>query len=296
MDSKRGKKFHMEWNDNMMTRHEPEITKVKAKEDWTKITFAPDFAKFGMRELDDDTLALMCKRVYDIAGCNSAIKVKLNGKLIPMKSFENYVELYFKGRDQPHVFKKFSDRWEVCVSLSESGEFQQVSFVNSICTTRGGTHVKYITEALAKKLVAIINKKNKAAPVKPSQVRNHMFIFVNALIENPAFDSQTKGTLTTQSKNFGSKCEIDEAFIKNVTKKIGIVQTVLSWAKFRQDSALNRKGGGKKARVTGIAKLDDANEAGGRNGQYCTLILTEGDSAKTMAVTGLGAQPNSLQR
>jgi len=71
-------------------------------------------------------------------------------------------------------------------------------------------------------------------------------------------------------------------------KNIGIVETVLSWAKFRQDQQLNRKGGGKKARVTGIAKLDDANEAGGKNGQYCTLILTEGDSAKTMAVTGLG--------
>ena len=126
----------------------------------------------------------------------------------------SYVGLYFKGKNQPHVFKKLNDRWEVCVSLSESGEFQQVSFVNSICTTRGGTHVKHFAEALSKKLVAIINKKNKAAPVKPNQVRNHMFVFVNALIENPAFDSQTKGTLTTQAKNFGSACEFDEKFVK----------------------------------------------------------------------------------
>ena len=38
----------------------------------------------------------------------------------------------------------------------------------------------------------------------------------------------------------------------------------------------------------GIPKLDDANEAGGRHSHDCTLILTEGDSAKTLAVSGLG--------
>jgi DNA topoisomerase II len=34
--------------------------------------------------------------------------------------------------------------------------------------------------------------------------------------------------------------------------------------------------------------LEDANEAGTRNSRRCTLILTEGDSAKTLAVAGLG--------
>lgn len=37
----------------------------------------------------------------------------------------------------------------------------------------------------------------------------------------------------------------------------------------------------------GIAKLDDANDAGTKHSQDCTLILTEGDSAKTLAVAGL---------
>jgi DNA topoisomerase-2 len=59
-----------------------------------------------------------------------------------------------------------------------------------------------------------IKKKNKAAPVKPFQVKNYMWIFVNALIENPAFDSQTKDTLTLKSSAFGSKCELSEDFVK----------------------------------------------------------------------------------
>jgi DNA topoisomerase II len=36
----------------------------------------------------------------------------------------------------------------------------------------------------------------------------------------------------------------------------------------------------------GITKLDNANNAGGRNAKDCTLILTEGDSAKSLAVAG----------
>ena len=37
-----------------------------------------------------------------------------------------------------------------------------------------------------------------------------------------------------------------------------------------------------------MTKLADANNAGTRNASQCTLILTEGDSAKALAVAGLG--------
>lgn len=40
-------------------------------------------------------------------------------------------------------------------------------------------------------------------------------------------------------------------------------------------------------RISGILKLTDANHAGTKNGKNCTLILTEGDSAKALAVAGL---------
>lgn len=45
---------------------------------------------------------------------------------------------------------------------------------------------------------------------------------------------------------------------------------------------------GKHIIFTGVPKLEDANDAGSRNSLDCTLILTEGDSAKTLAVSGLG--------
>ncbi len=41
-------------------------------------------------------------------------------------------------------------------------------------------------------IAEIILKKNKKSNVKPFMVKNHISVFVNALIENPAFDSQAR--------------------------------------------------------------------------------------------------------
>jgi len=45
--------------------------------------------------------------------------------------------------------------------------------------------------------------------------------------------------------------------------------------------------GKKEKRLIGIPKLEDANDAGTKNAEKCTLILTEGDSAKSLAMAGL---------
>jgi DNA topoisomerase-2 len=68
----------------------------------------------------------------------------------------------------------------------------------------------------------------------------------------------------------------------------GIVERVQSWAKYKATAELQRASGGKKAtRFVGIPKLDDANYAGSAKGADCTLILTEGDSAKSLAIAGM---------
>lgn len=71
--------------------------------------------------------------------------------------------------------------------------------------------------------------------------------------------------------------------------KCGIVDNILSWMKFKAQTQLNKKlTSSKTSKMKGIPKLDDANDAGTRNSRDCTLILTEGDSAKSLAVAGLG--------
>jgi len=74
---------------------------------------------------------------------------------------------------RPRVYERLNDSWEVCVSLSD-GQFQQVSFVNSINTIKGGTHVQQVTDQVAKFLLAKAQKKlGKAGsnPEAPSESR-----------------------------------------------------------------------------------------------------------------------------
>uniref|UniRef100_A0A8C5X8N0 DNA topoisomerase 2 n=1 Tax=Malurus cyaneus samueli TaxID=2593467 RepID=A0A8C5X8N0_9PASS len=287
------KLFKQTWTDNMGKAGEIKL-KYFDGDDYTCVTFQPDLSKFKMTILDKDIVALMSRRAYDIAGSTKDVKVFLNGQRLPVKGFRSYVDLYLKdkvdetGNTLKVIHEEVNSRWEVCLTLSEKG-FQQVSFVNSIATTKGGRHVDYVVDQVVTKLIDVVKKKNKnGVGVKPFQVKNHMWIFVNSLIENPTFDSQTKENMTLQSKNFGSTCKLSEKFIKGAVG-CGIVESVLNWVKFKAQNQLNKKCSAvKHSKIKGVPKLDDANDAGSKNSLDCTLILTEGDSAKTLAVSGLG--------
>ncbi|XP_040043897.2 DNA topoisomerase 2-beta isoform X2 [Gasterosteus aculeatus] len=285
--------FKQTWQNNMSKTSEPKI-KFFDGDDFTCVTFQPDLSKFQMEKLDKDTVALLTRRAYDVAGSCRGVKVTLNGKKLPVTGFRSYVDLYVKDKlDEMGVALKVvnetvNDRWEVCLTLSEKG-FQQIGFVNSIATTKGGRHVDYVVDQIVAKLIEVVKKKNKAGvTVKPFQVKNHIWVFVNALIENPTFDSQTKENMTLQTKSFGSKCPLSDKFIRGATN-CGIVESILNWVKFKAQTQLNKKCSSVKySKIKGIPKLDDANDAGGKHSGECTLILTEGDSAKSLAVSGLG--------
>lgn len=289
VDSKAKKKYAQIWHKNMSVCSKPKINTSGKRKDYTRVTFCPDFARFGIANLSEDMIALFKKRVYDIAGTSSAdIRVYLNGERLPISNFKQYCSLYFDD-EQKVVYERINDRWEVCVTVAVDQQAQQVSFCNSICTTKGGEHVKCVLDEIAKHVIPL--KAFRDLTVKSSQVRNSTFVFVNALISNPSFDSQTKETLTTKSSRFGPanlRPIISEKFAKAICKKSGIVEEIVYFARAKSQRALERKTGAKKkTKIGGIPKLDDANFAGGRRSQQCTLILTEGDSAKSLAIAGL---------
>ncbi|VVC97115.1 unnamed protein product [Leptidea sinapis] len=286
------KHFKQTWGGNMTKASEPKVKESGKDDDFTKVTFSPDLEKFKMEKLEDDIVALMSRRAYDVAASSPGVKVYLNGERLKVNKFKDYVDLYIKGKEDENgqplkvVYEKVNDRWEVALTLSDRG-FQQVSFVNSIATTKGGKHVDSVADSVVKNVLEVLKKKNKGGVnIKPFQVKNHMWVFINCLIVNPTFDSQTKENMTLQAKSFGSKCNFSEKFITAVSK-CGIVEAVLTWAKFKAQTELVKASGKKQSKLKGIPKLEDANEAGTKNSHLCTLILTEGDSAKTLAVSGL---------
>ena len=289
VDSKARKKYTQTWHNNMSTCSQPTITSASRK-DYTRITFAPDFAKFGIEEITPDIKALFEKRVYDMAGTTPKdVRVYLNGQKLPVTNFKQYCSLYFAEGEKQPVYEQVNDRWEVCVALAADQQHQHVSFCNAIYTPNGGSHVRCVMDDIAKHIVP--NKAFKELDVKPGQVKNSTFVFVNALIANPSFDSQTKDALTTRSADFGPskfKPVISDKFAKSIIRNSGIVEEVLHFAQAKSRRKLKRQtGASKKSKLTGIPKLDDANFAGTRRSNECTLILTEGDSAKSLAIAGL---------
>ena len=134
-----------------------------------------------------------------------------------------------------------------------------------------------------------IKKKHKDfKTIKPFQIKQHLFVFVNCLIENPSFDSQTKETLTTKANAFGSSFVLEDKFMDQIIKKTDVVNNIILTAKSKMDNKMAKQLTGKKtSRLLGIDKLEDANDAGTRNAEHCTLIVTEGDSAKSLAMAGI---------
>lgn len=295
-DSENAKRYKQTWTGNMGDCGKPKITSSKSAS-FVKITFKPDFQRFGMPDgIDDDLESLLYRRIYDLAGTVKGVKVYLNNDQIKLKDFKSYCELYAKaiahernaeeGGDAKTTVvmdKETPRRWEVGFTVSD-GTFQQVSFVNSIATTTGGTHVNYITDQITSYLLTHLNKKRKGHGLKQNHIRNHLFIFVNSYIDNPAFTSQTKEQMTTKVSQFGTKCVLGEEFLKKIAKSDAI-EKIMDFADRKADKMLAKSDGNKRSRINN-AKLVDANLAGTKRGHECTLILTEGDSAKGLAVSG----------
>ena len=289
VDAERKLKYVQVFENNMKIKHPPEITKSTAKP-YTQIDFSPDLERFGIEKIDDDTLQLMKKRVIDITACtNKNVSVFLNEKKVECKTLEKYVNYYLDDGIEK-VYEEVGERWEVVVAINPDTKFEHVSFVNGVSTIKGGKHVDYVANNIIKKVQTIASTKGikrKKIELKPAHIKDNLFIFVRSTIENPAFDSQIKEYLTTPSTKFGSKCEVSDKFIEKLMKT-SLIERAMKLSDFKDAIGLQKTSGKKTSTLRGIDKLDDANKAGTAESLKCTLILTEGDSAKALAIAGLG--------
>ena len=203
-------------------------------------------------------------------------KVSFNEQILEVNSLDDFAKAHL---GEVPLARAHYDNFDVVVSHSTSGAFQQCSWVNGIATTKGGSHVEKIAKALCDE----ISKDKRVAGLKPAQIRSSLFVFVRAVIVNPTFSSQTKAECTSkisETPNFKPK------FIKDILGT-GVLDALVNLGQAKLDRELKKTDGAKKTRITGIPKLDDANWAGGPRSSQCTLIVTEGDSAKALAIAGL---------
>jgi DNA topoisomerase II len=294
---------------------------------YTKITFTPDLKPFSTVHTISkskkesatnfatlqDTEKILYRRLVDLCATVHPVKVYYNKKALKIKSFEDYVKLFVKkdalsdGTEAEvsssesvaalvptsvHV-EAVNSRWTVGVIPSPSGTFEHMSFVNGIWTMQGGSHVNYLSTQCVKYVEDILEKKYqlKTMPTN-STIKNKLMVFVQCLVENPSFDSQSKDALTSTVSEFGSKCKLTKSFLKIALEGNGsntnIVQMICNSARIRERSRLliPEKGQFGKTSIN-VPKLEDAHAAGTKHSLDCTLILTEGESAKALARAGL---------
>jgi DNA topoisomerase-2 len=283
----KNKRYIQTFNNNLSDIDKPIISKVsKTTKEYTRITFTPDYPRFEMKGLEKDTILLLNKRIIDATICtNKNVNVYLNDKKISCKGLKDYTKLFFnesvKVIHEEYIEKGLT--WEYAIVPHDN--FEQVSFVNGNNTSQGGSHVNCIISSVTSKLKVLIESKKKVKDIKPSYIKEKIFLFLRATVVNPSFNSQTKETLTTAFKDFGIYPKISEEFIIKIYKS-SIVSDIVELCKFKEQSALAKTTDGKKTSKLYIKKLEDALWAGTSRGKECTLILTEGDSALTFAMWG----------
>ncbi len=282
-DSDRKKLYKQEWCNNMSEKSDPKITALGKKKPYTKITFSPDLKYFNINQLTADMIALMKKRLVDIGfASHSKIKTFFNGNEITIKRTEDYMKRYDSDQET-FLVDTSCERWTVGIALSTNG-FGHISFVNGIHTSLGGSHVDHVMGIITKEVIEKL--KSKKIEVRPSDVKNKLRLFLKSTIENPIFDSQTKECLKMSKIKFGSEYIMSDAFKRKLLSSDLLKQlSNVSEAKLLKD--LSKTSGTKTSRITGIATLEDANWAGTTKSNQTRLILTEGLSAKTFAMSAI---------
>ena len=292
VDHIRGLKYVQEFHNNLDTIDPPTITKFTSSKPYTKVIFKPDYHRFGIQGLTPDMVSLLKKRVYDIGAVTDhsikKIKISYNNTLIPVKNFQQYIDLYIGAKDKSkRIYEHPDERWEYAVAMSPTHEYMQVSFVNGICTFKGGKHVDYITNQIVRKLCDYIEKKKKVK-VNSNSIKEQLLLFLRCDIENPSFDSQTKDYMNTPHAKFGSSCTVSDAFIEKIAK-MGVMETACSLTEAKENKMAKKTDGSKTKNVRGIQNFIDANYGGTVHSKDCVLILCEGLSALSGIVSGLSS-------
>lgn len=292
------KQYSQTWKNNMLVCEKPNIKKSTSSKGYVKISFTPDSTRFNgafdENGIIDDMVSIFHTRAVELAALvGNTVKVTWNGTIIPSNTFEKFIKLFLRDGITGFAYEECGPRWEIGAILArhlysdddeELPEDKHISFANGINTKKGGKHVDTVTRKVLADFCEFAKKKK--VDIKPGNLKHSVVLFINATIVNPSFDSQSKEFLTTPPAEFGSKPEYTGKLVDGLNK-LGLLEEAkyLLEAKTLRDA--KKTDGKKRSVIRGMTKLEDALLAGTAKSRECTLILTEGDSAATSAISGL---------
>ena len=292
-----GKQYTQSWYDNMFKVEKPSIKKSAAKTGHVNVTFIPDRVRFvgafDETGITADMVGCFHTRIIELASLvGKDVKVTWNGAVVASNTFEKFIKLFLRDGMTGFAYEDCGPRWEVGAILAshlysdeeELPEDKHISFVNGIHTKKGGKHVETVGRKVLTDFCELAKKKK--IEIKPGQLKNSVVLFINSTIVNPSFDSQSKDFLTTPAAEFGSKPEYSGKLVETLGK-LGLFEEAKFLLEAKSMRETKKTDGKKRSVLRGMTKLEDAMLAGTAKSRECTLILTEGDSAATSAISGL---------
>lgn len=301
-DPARKLKYKQTFRKNLSVIEEPEITSYKDTQGYVRVYFEPDLKRFNMKEIDEDWMMLFEKCALD-AAYSINVPIMFNDTPYFISSITKFAEFYVEGGLKKSDIIIEEDNIEIFLADTPY-RGKHISFVNGINTPNGGVHVDLclnkVAEPIFRKLLdkskkkgekkANANKKVKRTELglNISDIRQHITVIVSCVVPNPQFNNQSKEILIKPTPKLNAP--------KKVFEKAASWQIVKTLQKLGEEKTLNKlkdREIKKVKNVKDIPKLDDANFAGTNKSLDCTLIITEGDSAKSFIMEGLKYWPES---
>lgn len=271
------KKYTKTWTNNMRQSDPETICSCKNK-GFTQVSWIPDFEKFKMTGYDNNIIRIYHKIILDTAMITK-VNVFLNDEKIHVKSILDYAKCYKSDTDQYIQFK--SDDCEVVLTMNDTGEdYEYIPFTNGVYNRDGGIHVDKWTEAIFRPIIQKINKPKKPQ-ITMKDVKKFFRIFINCTVKNPEFTSQSKTCLSHPEVH----TDVKPSNITNIMKW-PVIDEIRNIIRGKELLTLKKTETRRKKYVK-IDGFDPANHAGTKKSKDCTLILCEGLSAKTYAISGI---------
>lgn len=272
------------WRNNMSEFYDERIEKSSKKNHGTRTTFMLDMSRFETdKKFSQDFKDILLTRCVNAAAANPGLTVKFTDEQTSgeycFKDFKDYIELY---RD----YLTLKD----AIEYKEKGKTVYVypdgainiGFVNGgICNK--GTHIKALHSFINTSVCEFLKKKDKI-DILPRQIDGNYSMFCDITISNPAYDSQTKETLTTPIEKFykdeNEKFELPSKFLDSVVKS-EIVNNVRDWYKKKCEAEDQRAIRKINREINkGLKRPDKYITCTSKKKQERQLWIFEGDSAK----------------
>lgn len=276
VDPKNNKKLTQIWTNNMKNTEGAIVEESSLKAGYTEVKWIPDFKRFGVNGYSTDIINLFKKYICDTV-MTTKIPIILNDNILKISNMLDYALLYTDNDNQDILYHKTKTA-EVVVLSSTTG-YESVSFVNGMQTNKGGKHVVSWNEAIFRPIVNKLNQKFKDSKITIKDVKKFFKIIINCEVVNPEFESQSKHELT--HPNVESSFPLNKV---NIIFRWDSIKNIEDMIKKKELAVLDKISKTKKVNIPG---LDHANKSGGKFSKDCILILCEGDSAKTYAVSGI---------